>query len=189
MFNKSFENMTRDIGKELKETARRIYVRSLWFLLITIIIETIVVIGAAFDSDEPFAYIMLLPFGILFECLIVMGAIHLITINLYAKGEIVHLLRKNGGNDAIEEAPVPAMPKTLDRSQVLGQLKKPKKDNPLKTPVNHKENIQKIAEKMFVQEKVTEPVHLDDTWICGSCGAENAMKYSQCKKCGKFKNS
>jgi ribosomal protein L40E len=31
--------------------------------------------------------------------------------------------------------------------------------------------------------------HLDDTWKCWYCGTSNSMKYGQCKKCGKFKNS
>ena len=110
-------NITQDIGQELKETARRIYVRGMWFYIILLIIESIIVVAGfvinvvdaisndfEFISDYVF-YNLFLPLivfilAVVIEYLVITGIIHLITINLYAKGEIVHLLKKCSGDTA-----------------------------------------------------------------------------------------
>lgn len=265
-----FDEITKDVGQELKNTARRIYMRTFWCWLIITILETIATIAGVASSDgDLVGLLLLLPFAILIEYWIVMGIAHLITINLYAKGEVVHYLRaisqqglsrnENAAVDAVKpmkETGVKSAQQTVVKSvqettiepaqetvvkvvrevvvpttvgwlckncgtqnkTVHGQCKKcgtyrsyetsedviePQLrtelvEEEIAPPVSAEESkkredgktlAQKIAEKVFVQDENRPEVHLDDSWICSGCGTTNAMKYGQCKKCGKFKNS
>lgn len=104
---RDFEDVTKDIGTELKETARRIYTRCQVIAFLIAIVAVISGIVLAIDLGE-FGVLLYFLLGAAAELLIFLGVAHLITINLYAKGELVHLVRHI--NDPSQQIPVPVVP-------------------------------------------------------------------------------
>ena len=104
---RDFEDITKDVGTELKETARRIYNRCQVVAFLLAVIAVITGIVMAVDS-ESFSVFILFLVGAAAELLVFLGVAHLITINLYAKGELVHLVRHI--NDPAQQIPAPGIP-------------------------------------------------------------------------------
>lgn len=159
---RSFEAITADIGTELKETAKRIYTTG---MSIAIIIAVLTVLGGFISaiSYESFDVLLICIISAGLELLIALSTLHLITINLYARGEIVHLLKGKETPDSVKPAPV----------SVSVEVK----------PATAKDAPATSAPK---KKDTTVPVVMTDgTWMC-PCGKTNASYVSSCS-CGRSK--
>lgn len=167
MFKRQFDEITKDIGKTIKETARSIFVTANWSFFVFCIIEIIFTIGVIIDDDELFGLVILLPIALAVEYLIFYKIVHLITIKLYAKGEIVHLLKKDSSDDSAQKTDT--KPATTQENNI-------------------KPAIIQEADKKTENHTQAEKAVVPDTWVCKICSTHNSNKYSQCKKCGTYRS-
>lgn len=95
---RSFEDITSNIGAEFKNTARLVCQRAKIFVYILAVLTLIIGIVIAIDHGS-FGVFIAFVAGSLFELAIFMSTVYLITINLYGKGEVIHLL---AGSQSVE---------------------------------------------------------------------------------------
>ena len=158
---RSFDNISKDIGAELKAAAERIYRIGNLIQLIILIVGVLGGVITLFDTEE-FIFFLAIAGGALVEFLIARGIIYMISVRLYAEGEKVHLLKRNG--DAAAKETSPAVVKTTA--------------TPASTPAP------KTYPASFGQANMSQPAPAG-SWRC-SCGRVNASYVSSCT-CGKNK--
>ena len=185
--NAEFDEMTADVGQELKDTARRIYVRSLQIFLVFAALEIIcvVAIGASADDTDitPFGWFVAAAVAVLIEFFILQGIRHIATLKLYAKGEMVHLLKNNGVGEEKRKAVYSPMPDTQTKVE------------------NNAVPVTEVWECAFCGSKNAdnfcarcgkskeESQEARESWVCSKCNTLNSLKYSQCKNCAALRNS
>ena len=154
---RSFNDISKDIGAELKAAAERIYRIGNLIQLIILIAGVLGGVITFFDTEE-FVFFLAIAGGALVEFLIARGIIYLISVRLYAEGEKVHLLKRNGDAPAKETPPV--------------VVKTTAAPAPKEYPAS------------FGQANMSQPAPAG-SWRC-SCGRVNASYVSSCT-CGKNK--
>ena len=217
LFIRSADDITKDVGQELKDTAKRIYTVGIFMYKFLLVLELIALclgcIGLIIDDFVNILSAILLFAAYLVAAVIqyylIVSVLYRVTIEMYARGENVHYLRKiseqgvakeiksadaqktqNSAKASKNTAPVLESDSWLCKScgtqnkKQYGQCKK------CGTYRTSETSIEEEMPKTPATPAVAAPApHLADTWECGYCGTSNSMKYGQCKKCGKLKNS
>ena len=148
---KTFEEITDDIGSELKLAAEKIYRGAVIACVIFALIEFIAAFIVSINIGSFLAFLGI-GIGIIIEIVCFMAAAYLIVIILYAKGEKVHLLQTiaESTKKEVEKPSEPVLPVT-------------KSPYATRTAAQKKPNVSSNSAN----------------WVC-VCGRENAQYVSTC---------
>lgn len=184
---RSFDEITNDIGSELKFAAGIIYSASIFLCAIVAILEIFGGIALLFVAESFWGILGIIIgtiAGIAFEIVIIMFTAYLITILLYSKGETVHLLNKIADPEKTETEKIVERVSKKSVAEMLSQLTK-KTETAEKHEEEKKETLFKPVSATPVAKKPSSPKWPPEqpskpgNWIC-ICGSENAKYVSTC---------
>lgn len=183
---RNFEDITNDIGSELKYAAGRIYSGSIFLCAIVAILEIFGGIALLFVAENFWGILGIVIgtiAGIAFEIAIIMATAYLTTIVLYSKGETVHLLNKIADPEKTETEKIVERVSKKSVAEMLAQLAR--KTEPTENHEEKKETLFKPVSATPVVKKPSAPKWPPEqpskpgNWIC-ICGSENAKYVSTC---------
>jgi len=183
--NAEFDEMTTDVGQELKDTARRIYVRSLQIFLALAALEIICVVAIGSSADDtdvtPFGWFVAAAVAVLVEFFVLQGVRHIVALKLYAKGEMVHLLKNNGVEDKKDSAYFRA-----HDVQTEAEVNEVPVADAWECAFCGSKNADNFCARCGKSKE--ESQEASESWVCGKCNTLNSLKYSQCKNCAALRN-
>ena len=130
---RDFDDITKDVGQELKDTARRIYTGGIKLYKILLVVELVflviesvwLIVNDLGAIPSVMLYCVAYVFAAVLQYYLFVGIIHRITIGMYAKGEIVHMLKKCSGDVEDEEIAVEVVPKIKETKTKVEKIEEP----------------------------------------------------------------
>lgn len=181
MFDFDFEDIRNDVGQELKDTAEGMYQKAVTIVFILGVIELIGGLILAINV-ESFAIFLYAVIALVIEALIIMAAARLWAMQLYAKGEQIHLLRTLTQQGGVPAAPVGFVP-----TQPAAQPKAPAQAAPVYAYPSQPAPTYTYTYPS--QPAQPAPSQEENVWFCSHCGTKNKAEYGMCKKCATYRSA